>query len=435
MNVGKDVSSITITGVPEDKAASVSGNGTYSLGKGDNTITLDVTSEAGEVNTYTITITREMNDDTTLKEVKNNRGSTVTKVEDSSLGYDYLINVQYEIPDIILEGIPNVSSSKVTGNGYYSLNIGNNDITLRVTSEAGNYKDYVVRVVRDLSTNDDLSFLFVEEGGLSPHFNETTIFYNVKVPNNVTEVHIEAIPEDKDATVDIVGDTTNLEVGVPREIQVVVTAPKGNQKTYTLSITRQEATVENLALLQLETNRGELTPVFNPDTLNYTLEVENEITDITVTAETLSDTVQVLGTGTYDLRVGKNGISVFVVGTDEVQRDYQIVVTRKKSKDATLSSLVVKSHTLSPTFNKTTENYTLTTSGTYLDFTTIKPTESEATYVVTGNENFVTGENTVTIEVTAPDGETKKTYTLTVTKTGSKNNNLSSSIKQRHSIV
>ncbi|MDE5587281.1 MAG: cadherin-like beta sandwich domain-containing protein, partial [Bacilli bacterium] len=159
---------------------------------------------------------------------------------------------------------------------------------------------------------------------------------------------------------------------------------------------------------------------------NYELTVENEITDITVTAEATSNGVKVIGTGKYNLRVGKNGISVFVVGTDGVQRDYQIVVTRKKSKDATLSSLVIKSHTLSPKFSKTTENYTLKTSGTYLEFTTIKPTESESTYVVSGNENFTTGENIVTIEVTAPDGETKKTYTLTVTKEKSKNNNLSS---------
>ncbi|MDE5587335.1 MAG: cadherin-like beta sandwich domain-containing protein, partial [Bacilli bacterium] len=355
--------------------------------------------------------------------------------DDPTSGYDYLINVQYEIPDIIIEGIANSKTSKVTGNGYYSLQLGNNDITLRVTSETGNYKDYVVRVVRDLSTNDDLSFLYVEEGGLIPRFNETTIYYNVKIPNEKTEVHITALPEDKDATVDIVGDTTGLEVGVPREIQVVVTAPKGNQKTYTLSITRQEATTENLALFKLETNRGELTPTFDPDTLNYTLEVENNIQDITVTAQTLSDNVKVMGTGKYNLKVGKNGITVFVVGEDEVQRDYQIVVTRKKSKDATLSALVVKGHALSPKFNKNTLNYTLKTSGTYLDFTTIQPTESESTYVVSGNEDFTTGENTVTIEVTAPDGETTKTYTLTVTKSGSKNNNLSSLAVEGYMII
>ena len=436
VEVGSKVNSIHIEGIVEDAMATVSGNGTYALVEGINTITITVTSESGVANEYVIEVNKAAaDDDITLKEVKNNRGSNVTKPEDASSGYDYLINVQYETPDIILEGIPNSSSARVTGNGYYTLNVGNNDIIVRVTSEAGNYKDYVVRVVRDLSTNDDLSYLYVEEGGLSPHFQGTTILYNVKVGNNVTEVHIEAIPEDPNAKVDIIGDTRGLEVGVAREIQVVVTAPKGNKKTYTLSITRQETTLENLALLKLETNRGALTPIFNPDTLNYTLEVENNISDIRVTAEALSSDVQVLGTGTYNLRIGKNGIAIFVVGEDGVQRDYQIVVTRKKSSDATLSSLVVKSHTLSPTFNKTIENYTLTTSGTYLDFTTIKPTESESTYVISGNENFVTGINTVTIEVTAPDGETKKTYTLSVTKEGSKNNNLTSLEVEGYSLI
>ena len=435
VNVDNEVTQVNVKGILSDSYATLTGNGTYSIAPGTNKVVLTVKSEQGEDKEYTVIIERAKNADVALKEVKNNRGSEVTTSEGLTAEYDYLMNVQYEIPDIIIEGIPNTTTSKVAGNGYYSLNIGNNDITLRVTSEAGNYKDYVVRVVRDLSTNDDLSFLYVEEGGLNPHFNETTIYYNVKIPYEKDSVHIEAIPEDKDATVEIIGDTTGLEVGVPREIQVVVTAPKGNQKTYTLSITRQEATTENLALFKLETNRGELTPVFNPDTLNYELTVENDITDITVTAEALSDNVTVIGTGKYNLNVGKNGIAVFVVGEDEVQRDYQIVVTRKKSKDATLSALVVKSHVLSPTFNKNTENYTLTTSGTYLDFTTIKPTESEATYKVTGNENFTTGENTVTIEVTAPDGETKKTYTLTVTKSGSKNNNLASLEVEGYQII
>ncbi len=437
MEVGAQVSTINMEGIKEDAMATVSGNGIYSLVEGENKITITVTSESGLTNDYIITVNKAKTDeDITFKEIKNNRGSTVTKSENPSVtGYDYLINVQYEISDIILEGIPTSSSTRVTGNGYYPLTIGNNDITMRVTGEAGNYKDYVVRVIRDQSTNDDLSFLYVEEGGLSPHFQETTIFYDVKIPNNKTEVHIEGVPEDKDATVDIVGDTTGLEVGVPREIQVIVTAPKGNKKTYTLSITRQESTTENLGLLTLETNRGEISPIFNPDTLNYTLEVENNITDITVTAESLSDEVQVLGTGKYHLNVGKNGISVFVVGTDGVQRDYQIVVTRKKSSDATLSSLVVKSHMLSPTFNSNTLGYTLKTSKDYLDFTTIQPTEAEATYVVSGNQDFQTGENTVTIEVTAPDGTTKKTYTLTITKEGSKNNNLSSLDVEGYTLV
>ena len=428
IHVGANVTSVDVKGILEDPSATIRGNGKYSLNKGTTTIELIVTSESGIDNTYTIEITRDKDDDTSLKEVKNNIGSEVTKIEDPSIGYDYLINVQYDVKSIEITGIPNSSNATIVGNKTYSLHTGENDITLSVTSEAGTTKNYKVRVVRDKSDNDDLSFLYVQEGGLLPNFNETTIFYEVKVPNRITdlnELHIEAITEDPNATFEILGQSGALVVGTSKEVIVRVTAEdRVNTKDYTLSITRQEETLENLALLKLETNRGELTPTFNPDTLNYTLEVENSITDITVTAEALSDNVTVIGTGTYHLRVGKTVIAVFVVGTDGVQRDYQIVVTRKKSSDATLSSLVIKSHTLSPKFNKNTEKYTIKTSVNELTFTTITPTESEATYVLNGNENFVTGENIVTIEVTAPDGETKKTYTLTVTKEGSKNNNL-----------
>ena len=119
-------------------------------------------------------------------------------------------------------------------------------------------------------------------------------------------------------------------------------------------MTRQESTIENLSLLTLETNRGDLTPTFNPDTQNYELTVDNDTRDITVTGEAVdTENVIVQGNGTYKLKVGKNGIAVFVISKETgIQKDYQIVVTRKKSNDASLSSLVVKNHVLSPAYNK-----------------------------------------------------------------------------------
>ena len=42
--------------------------------------------------------------------------------------------------------------------------------------------------------------------------------------------------------------------------------------------------------------------------------------------------------------------------------------------------------------------------------------DKDARVVITGNENFKTGMNKVTIDVTAPDGKTKKQYVLNVTK-------------------
>jgi len=162
-------------------------------------------------------------------------------------------------------------------------------------SEAGNTKDYKVRVVRDLSSNDDLEFLYVKEGGLKPTFNETTIMYDVLIPNEKNSIQIEAITEDENSTCAINNsaetkssckleiDVSSWEVDKTVMVPVVVRAPKGNTKTYTLNVMRQKATSETLALLNLETNRGVLTPLFNPDTKNYELTVENDVKDITVT--------------------------------------------------------------------------------------------------------------------------------------------------------
>ncbi len=431
IDVLEDTSSLTITGIPESVSSIVKGNGTYALVSGKNIINLVVTSEDRLERTYTITVNKPLGSDTTLKEVTNSLNSVVIENNDSEKKYDYLINVQYEVTNIFIDGIANSKSSVVTGGKTVNLQPGINDMTLRVTSESGSYQDYVVRIIRDLSYNDDLKFLYVEEGGLQPSFNETTIFYDVYVPNvidSADKLHIEAIAEDKDATIEIIGNSGDLEVNVPKEIQITVTAPNGkDKKTYTLSVIRQEESTENLALINLETNRGELEPTFNPDILNYELTVPNSVADITVIAEAFSpEDVIITGANTYNLHVGKNALSVFVKSKSTgIEKDYQIVVTRKVSNDASLSNLVVKSHILSPAFNKEIFNYNVTTSLNELEFTTIKTTEADATYEVIGNNNFESGSNTVTIRVTAPDGETTKDYVINVDKARSKNNNLS----------
>ena len=430
LNVAGNIRKIEFNAISEDKMAVVSGNGVYYLKTGDNEINITVTSESGDVKTYTVNVIKAMDNDTTLLEVLNNRGSEVIKNDDVTKNYDYLINVQYAVNNIEIRGIPNSKSSVVSGNGTYNLNFGNNDITLRVTAEDNTYKDYVVRVVRDKSDNIDLSFLYIKEGGLIPNFNATTIYYEVKVPNeidNLNKLHIEAIPKDKDAQVVINGNDGALEVGVSREFTVVVTAPNNkDRKVYTINVTRQDVSTENLSLENLTTNRGELTPTFNPDILSYQIEVPYDATDIEIIGNAFSDNVRIEGLGTKTLNVGKNLISVFVIGESGIQKDYQIVVTRKKSNDASLASLVVKNHILNPSFNKNVTTYSLNTSKELLEFTNIKPVEDEATYEIVGNENFTTGMNEVKIIVTAPDGETTKEYILNVQKAASNNNNLES---------
>ena len=83
----------------------------------------------------------------------------------------------------------------------------------------------------------------------------------------------------------------------------------------------------------------------------------------------------------------------------------------KKSSDASLMGLEVAEGTLTPEFNADVTEYKLTVPNeiTALNFT-ISPSDSNAEVSIEGNENFVVGENKVTIRVIAEDGTTKEYY-------------------------
>ena len=98
--------------------------------------------------------------------------------------------------------------------------------------------------------------------------------------------------------------------------------------------------------------------------------------------------------------------------------------------DATLSDLTLSAGTLSPTFASATTSYTAAVANSIISIT-VTPTAADANATITVNGTPVTsgspsaaisldvGENTITIIVTAQDGTTIKTYTVTVTRAAS----------------
>lgn len=94
------------------------------------------------------------------------------------------------------------------------------------------------------------------------------------------------------------------------------------------------------------------------------------------------------------------------------------------SDDATLTDIKIGSLTLSPTFAANTTTYTAATTNA-TNTIAATPANAGATIDITVGDTVVnngaaatwaTGANTVTIKVTAADGTTTKTYTVTVTK-------------------
>jgi hypothetical protein len=88
-----------------------------------------------------------------------------------------------------------------------------------------------------------------------------------------------------------------------------------------------------------------------------------------------------------------------------------------KSSDATLSSLTVSEGELSPTFSPATLSYTVSVGSTIDSIAlTAVPANANATLTGGGNPALQEGDNTFSIVVTAEDGVTTQTYTVTVVK-------------------
>ena len=133
--------------------------------------------------------------------------------------------------------------------------------------------------------------------------------------------------------------------------------------------------------------------------------------------------------GVIPLSVGSNVITIEVTAEDdETTKTYTVTVTRAKplSRDATLSGLALSGVDFGK-FEPATTSYTASVAND-VDETTVTPTVNDdgATYDIKlggvadadGTVSLAVGENVITIEVTAEDGETTRTYTVTVIQAG-----------------
>lgn len=96
--------------------------------------------------------------------------------------------------------------------------------------------------------------------------------------------------------------------------------------------------------------------------------------------------------------------------------------TNNTSTNANLKSLHINIEGMSPSFNKNTTKYYITVPNTISSLqVTAEPEDKGAKVNITGNTDLKTGDNKITIAVTAADNKTKKTYTINVTKTDDPN--------------
>ena len=113
---------------------------------------------------------------------------------------------------------------------------------------------------------------------------------------------------------------------------------------------------------------------------------------------------------------GAGGVGIFREDTNWAPDGTLPLQITAVSTDADLTSLALSSGTLSPAFSPAVTSYTARVDNSTDNVIVSTSTNPGATAVVTGGSNLAVGDNTVTITVTAADGTTVKTYTVTVTR-------------------
>ena len=425
------------------------------MAAGNNVITNVVTAQDGTTTkTYTVTVNRAVANNANLSALKISTGTLNPIFASATTSYSAAVG--NGITSITLTPTASAATSAIKVNGTTVLSgaasaalpliVGPNTITTVVTAQDGVTKQtYTVVVTRAGSANAKLLSLTTSSGAVSPAFSNTVTSYTRSVANTVTSITITPATVDPTATITVNGTAVtsgaasagiNLNVG-SNLINTVVTAQDGTTKiTYTITVTR--ATSSDATLSNLVVSTGTIKPAFTAATTAYTLAVGNGITSITVkpTTNEPNATVKVNGiavaqgasSGAITLAVGANTITAIITAQNGVTtKNYKITVTRAASTNAKLLSLATSSGALSPAFNNTVTSYTRAVPNTVSSIT-FTPTVVDKTATITVNgtaatsgtasaaQPLVVGNNIVNIKVTAQDGVTTITYTVTVTR-------------------
>ncbi|MFC1584043.1 cadherin-like beta sandwich domain-containing protein [Fibrobacterota bacterium] len=343
--------------------------------------------------------------------------------------------------DTVASGLPVQVSELDTGNTYVSL---------RVISLAGISRNYQVIINREDYSKVKLSGLALSSGILTPAFHQDSLQYQVQLLYTDSVFHVtpgatvQASIVVNDATV-IQGTRSpdiNLAVGInPILIQVI--GQHDLQMAYTLNVIRDPRPSSRLA--EMSVFPGDLSPVFQPDSTDYSVFFTHSDSLIRIFGAVLNplSTMAVNGvplapgdsSAFLPLVIGGNVIDVKVTAYDSSSTLYRISIIRADMPNAALSGLTLSEGTLEPAFHPDSTSYRVslphTTTAVFMT-PALDPgnwaMEYEGAALGYGSStpplSLKIGDTTVSLTVSADSGYYPTTYSVTFTRNPDTNANL-----------
>ncbi|CUS35872.1 hypothetical protein COMA1_20492 [Candidatus Nitrospira nitrosa] len=220
------------------------------------------------------------------------------------------------------------------------------DVSLTVTSSDGRAKIYTVTLrAITLSGDNSLKTLTISPGTLAPAFSAGTQDYTVNVASTVTEVTVVTTKSDPNAVIS--GDVPNegratLKLdgpGTTKIVSLIVTAPNGTSRTYTITIKRARPSSDD-ALAGLTVTPGSLSPDFASDILSYRVTVPNNVESVTISA-TKSDPNAVLSTPGSIVAAAGTPVGQISLPLQERRTEVELIVTAQNGVNTQAYAITV----------------------------------------------------------------------------------------------
>lgn len=211
-----------------------------------------------------------------------------------------------------------------------------------------------INIVRNISTNNNLSSLNANIGTFDIAFDKDATVYTLTVPFDTEKVILSGSLEDVNSTVSGLIEYTLTEDKTVANI--IVTAEDGNEKVYTVYIIKEAKPVDtnvatpvmytyssNNFLKVLEIDGYEI--LFDRETTEYIIGVNSDVTSLDIKAIPESNKASVQITGNEKFKKGSNTVLITVTAEDGSAREYKITVNKEAEKKDALTEVDDSSNT------------------------------------------------------------------------------------------
>ena len=245
VNVENEVEKLTITSsLTDEKSKYVEDyrNKEMTLVEGSNKVEIKVVSEKGEEKTYILNINRALSSNNSLKSLKVN--DEKIKLLENEFIYNY--EVENEVDEVVITAITNDAKATVKLDDSYPLEVGENEINIKVIAASGQEASYILNITRKKILSKDSLLTSLKIKGYEIDFKPTVTLYNLKIDESVQSLEITTTQEDTNATVEIEGNK-NLENG--SIIKINVKAEDGTFTRYFINIEKGSSGISPVIII------------------------------------------------------------------------------------------------------------------------------------------------------------------------------------------